>query len=70
MAVLPLPTRMLLELSGFIKSYGLIAAACGAGIGMYFRSWKKTESGRLAWDEFKLKIPVELVKKVILMVNY
>ena len=58
-AGLPWPTRMLLALSDFLNSsYGLIflAAVVLAAIG--FRRWTKTADGRLAFDRFKLRLPV------------
>jgi len=61
-AVLPLPTRMLLALSTLIKS--LFTTAYGWGIlavtvvGLHLlRRWTKSE-GKIKWDSFKLKIPI------------
>jgi len=56
-AVLPLPTKMLMALSGFIKSYGWLAAVLIAVAFYYFRSWSRNK-GRVQWDAFKLKIPI------------
>lgn len=57
-AVLPIPTRILLGISGFIVAYwwviAVIMAAGTAGLIRYI----KTEAGRLAWDNAKLRIPV------------
>ena len=61
-AVLPLPTRILLALSTLIKSlfttvYGwVILAAIIVGLHL-LRRWTKSE-GKIKWDAFKLKIPV------------
>ena len=61
-AVLPLPTRILLALSTFIKSlfttvYGWVILA-GMIVGLHLlRRWTKSE-GKIKWDAFKLKIPV------------
>ncbi len=61
-SALPLPTRIMMGISGFITglltSYTgwLTLAACIAGI-YYFRKWTKTV-GRLKYDAFKLKVPV------------
>jgi len=61
-AVLPLPTRVLLGLSDLIKS--LFTTAYGWGIialtvvGLHLlRRWIKTE-GKIKWDSFKLRIPI------------
>ena len=61
-ALLPLPTRMLIGMSGFSKAlltkfYGWIFLAM-IGAGLYYLSrWTKTV-GRIKWDAFKLRIPV------------
>ena len=61
-AMLPLPTRMLLAMSHFfiasittIQGWFFIALVIAGFI--YLRRWTKT-AGRLQWDSFKLKIPV------------
>lgn len=61
-ALLPLPTRMLIAMSGFFKAlltkvYGWIFLALIAGGFYYFSRWTKT-AGKLKWDAFKLRIPV------------
>jgi type II secretory pathway component PulF len=61
-ALLPLPTRMLIAMSGFSKNlftslFGWIfLAMIGAGF-YYFSYWTKTV-GKLRWDAFKLRIPI------------
>jgi general secretion pathway protein F len=61
-AVLPLPTRILLTVSDLIKNlfmtvYGWVILA-GIIIGLHLlRRWAKSE-GKIKWDAFKLKIPV------------
>ena len=61
LSVLPLPTKILMGISGFVK--GLFTTFIGwvvlAGIGAgfhYLRKWIKTE-GRLQYDSFMLRIP-------------
>ncbi len=55
---LPLPTRVLISLSDMLKSYFLFVFLL-AGIGVYFfRRWINTHNGRIAWDAFKLRVPV------------
>lgn len=55
---LPLPTRMLIALSGFMERYlWLIALLCGGGF-VGVRLWVKTQGGRLAWDRAKLRLPL------------
>lgn len=61
-AVLPLPTRILMALSSFArvlftKVYGWVALGLIMGGLYYARRWTKSE-GRIKWDGFKLKVPV------------
>ena len=57
-AQLPLPTRIILGISNFAVSWWW--AILGALVAGFFswRAWVGTEAGRLAWDRFKLCIPV------------
>jgi type II secretory pathway component PulF len=61
-AVLPLPTRMLMAVSSSLTSlfttlFGwILIAAILVGL-YYLRAWAKSR-GRIKWDAFKLKIPV------------
>ncbi len=62
LSLLPLPTRILMGMSGFIKDlfttfFGwVVLAAVIAGV-VYLRIWIRTE-GRLKYDAFKLMIPI------------
>ena len=55
---LPLPTRVLIAMSGFCSSYwphlivGLIALLIG------LRMWIHTDDGRYRWDSLKLRLPI------------
>ncbi len=55
---LPFPTRMLLAVSSMMTKglpvIVLLTLACAFG----FRRWIATNSGRRAWDAFKLKVPI------------
>ena len=57
-AKLPLMTQLLIDFSNFMVAWwplmllGVVAAFFG------FRWWTRTSTGRLKWDEFKLKIPI------------
>ncbi len=61
-SALPMPTRILMGLSGFVTGLfttvvGWIAIA-GVIVGIhYFRKWRRT-GGRLQFDTFKLRIPI------------
>jgi len=61
---LPLPTRILIGLSGLLVRYGwgIIVAILIAGA--LFNRWVKTQAGRLWWDGMLLKLPV--VRGVVL----
>src|SRR5918992_2302222 len=54
---LPLPTRILLAVSKVVRGSFLIVVAVIIGLTFLFRWWKRGR-GRLAWDRFKLRIPI------------
>lgn len=55
---LPLVTRGLIASSRFTVAYWpLLLAMVAGGIGGFI-SWKSTPRGRLAWDRYKLRIPI------------
>lgn len=55
---LPLPTLILLRVSGFLSRYWLPLLIALAGAAMGFRWWVKTPAGAWRWDAFKLKAPI------------
>ncbi len=55
---LPLPTRILVGLSDVVRGYFLIVVGVIVAGVWLFRRWIKTEKGRMAFDRFKLRIPV------------
>ena len=55
--ILPLPTKILMALSDFIKRFGWLCVIAIASGWYYLRRWTQT-AGRVKWDAFKLKIPV------------
>jgi hypothetical protein len=57
-AELPLMTRILIGTSNFTVRYWPVMAAAAAGAFWGFRAWTRTAAGRLAWDKFKLSMPV------------
>ena len=65
-AELPGPTQKLLNLSGFMRSNGLLILACTIGGIVAFKKWKATPSGAYSFDQFVLRTPVfgELNRKV------
>ncbi|MDY7011369.1 MAG: type II secretion system F family protein [Planctomycetota bacterium] len=57
-AALPAPTRILLWISEVSKAYGwLLTIALVAGV-WAFRAWLARPQGRMAFDRFKLRLPV------------
>jgi general secretion pathway protein F len=56
--VIPTPTLIMLELSKFVQNWWLPALITLAVAIVGFISYIKTESGRLWFDSFRLKIPV------------
>ncbi len=57
-AMLPLPTKILMGLSHFLLSFGWLMGI-GLAFSIYaFVKWKRSPKGRLAWDGFKLKLPL------------
>lgn len=60
---LPLPTKMLLAASEFVKANGLYLLIGAVVAVIAFRVYIKTPNGRYAWHSFLLKVPV--VKKLM-----
>jgi general secretion pathway protein F len=55
---MPLPTKILLETSTILKTYGWIAlAAVAAGV-IGLRAYTRTPVGRLWWDALRLRLPL------------
>jgi general secretion pathway protein F len=54
---LPLPTRILLEVNHLIVTYWWLGVLIAIGAGVGFRSFVRTDEGRIAWDRFRLSIP-------------
>jgi type IV pilus assembly protein PilC len=55
---LPLPTRMLINVSGLVtKTWWLLGLLAAGGV-VLFRRWAATAEGRLTFDRFKLRLPV------------
>lgn len=56
--VLPLPTRILMGLSGGILKYGILVVIAGVGLTVFFLRWKRTPEGRMSWHRFLLRLPL------------
>ncbi|HVM55102.1 MAG TPA: type II secretion system F family protein, partial [Acidimicrobiales bacterium] len=65
---LPLPTRMLLAVSGFVTKWLPVIIVLEVAAAFGFKRWIQSDKGRAAWDAFKLKVPIfgSLVHKTAL----
>jgi type IV pilus assembly protein PilC len=55
---LPLPTRLLLLISGLVVKFFPFVVLLEVGAIFAFKKWIQTEKGRAAWDRLKLRVPV------------
>jgi type II secretory pathway component PulF len=55
--VLPLPTRMLMQVHHIMTTYWWVAAIGLVGAIVGFRAFVRTDEGRITWDRFRLAIP-------------
>ena len=54
---LPLPTRILVHIHHAITGYWWIGALLAVGVIIGFRTFVRSDEGRVAWDRFRLMIP-------------
>jgi len=57
-AQLPLPTRILIGISAFMREYWYLIVLAMGGSVFLFQSWIRTPNGRYKWHRFKLRLPV------------
>ena len=57
-ANLPGPTQGLLDISVFLRKFGLYVLIGGGVIAFAFRKWKSSPGGAYTFDQFVLKVPV------------
>ena len=55
---MPAPTKVMIEASHFVESWGLPIIGGLILLALLHQAWIRTASGRLAWDGFRLKIPL------------
>jgi type IV pilus assembly protein PilC len=55
---LPLPTQMLINISGLIRKYFYIVISLPIAVVIIFRRWYATEPGRRYVDRISLKLPI------------
>jgi MSHA biogenesis protein MshG len=65
---LPLATRLLMATSSFTIEYGWLLLLLAAAAVWLLRRWIGTSDGRLAWDRFKLRLPLagKIIRKGLL----
>ncbi|MEI6232462.1 MAG: type II secretion system F family protein [Planctomycetota bacterium] len=65
---LPLPTRIVLFISGVLTTFWGQTVFITVGLAMLIQFWKSTPSGEYTWDRMMLKLPVfgDLTQKVAL----
>ncbi len=57
-ADLPFLTQVLVGTSNFLINYWFILLFAVAAGSVLLRQWRNTESGRVTWDRYKLKMPI------------
>jgi type IV pilus assembly protein PilC len=62
-ALLPMPTKLLLGMSAFLRHYWYIVIAFVGGAATAFCYFIRTPAGNVFWDAFKLRVP--LFKKML-----
>jgi general secretion pathway protein F len=55
---MPVPTRIMLDVSKFLQTYGPMFAISLAGVLLALYIYVRTAPGRLWWDSFRLKVPL------------
>lgn len=61
---LPLPTKIVMLISGAIRSYWWLVLAVAVPAWIMFKGYIKTSSGRYRWDAFKLRILGDVITKL------
>jgi general secretion pathway protein F len=55
---MPLPTRIMIEVSNYLRSYGWLALVMLAASIVGWQSYIRTPAGRLWWDRARLRLPL------------
>jgi general secretion pathway protein F len=55
---MPLPTKIMLEMSAFVRAWGWVGISGAAGGTLLLNIYIRTAEGRMWWDGFRLKIPM------------
>jgi type IV pilus assembly protein PilC len=57
-ALLPLPTKLLLALSGSMTHFWYVYILCAIALGVGLVLFRRTDTGRYAFDTLKLRVPI------------
>jgi type IV pilus assembly protein PilC len=57
---LPALTQFMIDLSDAGRSRWYLFVLAGAGVVYGFKRWKRSKAGRLQWDTFKLRFPMQI----------
>jgi len=55
---IPLPTQILLSVSSTARAYWWVVPPAGLAIVLIWRMWTSTPQGRLAWDQWIIRLPI------------
>ena len=55
---IPLPTKIMLDASSFVKAYWWVGAAALTTVAAIWRIYTRTANGRIWWDRARLKTPM------------
>jgi len=55
---IPLPTKIMIEVSGLMRAYGWLALGSVAGVFAAMRIYIRTAAGRMWWDTIRLRVPL------------
>jgi general secretion pathway protein F len=55
---MPLPTKIMLDASNIVRTYGWIGATAAACLAVFWKVYTGTVAGRLWWDGKRLRIPL------------
>jgi general secretion pathway protein F len=55
---MPLPTKIMIEVSDVLKQYGLIGIGAALAVLIVFQAYIRSAAGRLWWDGFRLRVPL------------
>lgn len=61
---LPLPTQIVISFSNALTSYWWVVLSAALVGGILFKNYVRTDAGRYKWDEFKLRLLGDVIRKI------